>query len=170
MRHRTPSPRQLLIVSLTWLAALSACDRAGSSEVVCPSIYIAPHATLDLSQPMSKEATYSFEVEADGQQETCTLTIAGISGSKTEGDVVRGPMTQADMTCKLIRSTHVTDEGYIADFRTVGTPKHLKLVIKRGDEVLHQSDNTITYAPAELHGPGCPKTPHARVTIALSKL
>lgn len=167
--RRLPNPLLLLAACLSF-TALTACDRLGSREVVCPSIYIPPHATLDLSPAMSQEATYALEVEADGQKESCTLSISGISAAKPMGEVVQGPTTRAEMDCKLIGTAHITNEGYVADFRTAGTPKQLKLTIRRDGAVIHQSDNALTYAPAELHGKGCSKTPHARVTIALSKL
>ena len=149
----------------------TACTK---QEVACPSIYIAPHASIRLSEPIAANGTYDLELEVDAETETCRLEVSNMGPGKETcaGNecTAQAPTTRADMTCTKIAVSGITNDGAIPGFKLEGTPKSVAIRFIQDGRVRADETFSLDYAPASLIGEGCPKTEHASATLTLRPL
>ena len=149
----------------------TACTK---QEVACPSILIAPHASIALSEPIAADGTYDLELEVDGKAEACRLEVSNMGpGQETcAGNEcgAQAPTTRADMTCEAIAVSGFTNDGAIPGFTLAGTPKSVAIRFIQDGRVRADETFSLEYAPTSLIGEGCPKTEHASATLTLRPL
>jgi hypothetical protein len=149
----------------------TACTK---QEVACPSIYIAPHASITLSEPIAADGAFDVELSIDGQEQTCALTITDMAPSKEECEgascTAQSPSTRADMTCEGIGVSGINNDGSIPGFTLANTPKSVSIRLVQQGRVRAEDTFALEYAPASLIGEGCPKTEHASATLTLRPL
>lgn len=149
------------------LSLLAGCAQS-QGEVVCPSIFIPPHAFIKLSTPLSEAGRYDLSLDVDGKKEECSLEVSNVGGTKEMGGVVQSPSTQTKMTCTTLSIKGLSSEGYIIGFqstRDTTPPKALSMKISRDGKTLGEGSYTFSYKPTELLGAGCPTTNYAEETL-----
>ncbi len=163
MRHTT--------YSLALLCALGALA-CSKQEVACPSIYIAPHASIEFSEPLRENGTFTVDLTVDGEPESCPMIITGMGPSEesVDGATMASPSTRVEMTCEKIGISGYKNDGSIPGFKLSGTPKAVSIRLVQDGRVRADQSFDLNYAPASLIGEGCSKTEHASATLAIEPL
>ena len=160
-----PSPRSLMSLTIPVLLAACTAKSTGSEstgaaskpkpeEVVCPAIAKSPRATIDLGEgAMRANGSYEVEVEVEGERESCSFTLTGVSPSTTEcvGDecTAASPTTQTASTCASIGIGGTQDDGSVRFLAIGGTPHHIGLRLTHAGETLASGTATPDYTPDE---------------------
>lgn len=115
----------------------------------CPSILIPPHFSLLLEPSLRQEGPTDVEVEFDGERETCTISVSKVSPAQDLGEVVRGPTTEANTTCKGLTISGIANDGGIVSLSTPVTKTEVKIKLARGGKVLGEGSFKPDYRPDE---------------------
>lgn len=98
---------------------------------------------------LSGPGTFDVTVSADGQSETCTITLGAPRPAVHIGGMVgMGPQDEAT-TCTLVRFSGTFMDGSLAGLTRDGKTAELKVTIKEGAKVIGDGVFRPDYTPDE---------------------
>jgi hypothetical protein len=147
-----------IVILLATFLIVSLCN-CHKEESVCPSIYIAPHAKFQFSEPLSKVGVYQIKIE-EPIQETCKLQLISIEPERILGNVVESPSTSYEMNCKSLAVGGLTSKGTISGFLSGGIRENWKWEMRLEGKRIASWKGNLNYKNYS-----CPDRTIAEVTV-----